>query len=209
MDAVTSAIYLELPSGLIQKGLIMDQTKLAEVIRRAYTEAGPKPPHTHKVVSCLPDAQTYTHHFTLSREINKDDLADAIYEEAIKALPLDLDQAAWDYQILPGSDNGYEIFFSCASAELVEIYEQTFNLAGLELTVLEPEVVTLSRALVEATTLAPDQGTAIMNIGARSTGLIFIDKNGLQLSVTIPVAGQAFTESISKKLKIKTMKRKN
>ncbi|MBU0999576.1 type IV pilus assembly protein PilM [Patescibacteria group bacterium] len=201
--SVTSAAHFELSSGIVEDGKILDQEKLVEILRNAYVGAQPESPHKNNVVLGLPESQTYIGHFSISKEISKKELLDEVYAEAGDNMPIDLENAAWDYEILVTTENSYEILFAAASAEIVEDYEHAMNLAGLDLKVLEPEALALSRSLIKLSDLEADQGVAILDIGARTSNLQFVDKLGLQLSLAIPVAGNHFTTAIAEYLKIK------
>jgi Tfp pilus assembly PilM family ATPase len=56
---------------------------------------------------------------------------------------------------------------------------------------------------VKPESVTGENAAAVIDIGGRSSTFAFVDKAGLQLSVTLPVAGDAFTAAIAKKLKIK------
>lgn len=224
-EDVTSSIHLELPSGLIADGNIMDQAALVEHIRTAYAEAQPHRPRTNHVVSALPETYIYTHHFRISRDVSKKDLLDAVYKQAEVTIPINLDEAAWDFEVLTETEEGKEVLFAAAPAEVVELYEQTLILAGFDLKILELESMALSRALtpLEPELLSPlakrgkellsplakggdrgvDESVAILDIGGRVSNLVFLNASGIQLAVSSPVAGNALTEALSGEFKLK------
>lgn len=199
---VTSSGRFEIPAGLVEDGRILDQAKLAEAIRRARGEAVPRPPLTNRVVACLPESQTYLTRFTVDRTIPQKDLEQAIADRGAQSLPINLNDHAWDHQILATTETSYDILFAATPADLVEAYEQTLALAGLKLEVLEPESLALLRALVAPAKIAKESAVLVLDIGGRSSTMAFVDALGLQLSVTLPVAGHVMTDAVSKKLKI-------
>ncbi|MBU1032775.1 pilus assembly protein PilM [Patescibacteria group bacterium] len=202
-SSVTSAAHFELPKGLVEDGKVLDQEQLVDYLRNAVAESQPLAPSSNNVVLGLPESQTYIGHFRISKEISKKELLDEVYAEAGDNMPIDLENAAWDYEILATTEDAHEILFAAASAEVVEDYEHAMNLAGLDLKVLEPEALALSRSLIKPSDLEADQGVAILDIGARTSNLQFLDKMGLQLSLSVRVAGNDFTAAIAKHLKIK------
>lgn len=200
----TSSIRLEIPPGLIQEGEIKDQAALAEVIRTAYSQSQPAPPVTRRVIAELPESRTLSIHLTIPHEVQQKQLMDAVVEQAEARLPVNLDDYGWDYQVLGTTGRGdYEVLFAAAPAKLIQEYEQTISLAGLELCVLELESLALSRAILQPKDIPIDSAVVILDIGGRSSSLLVVDQAGLQLSVTIFVAGDALTQAISKKLKLK------
>lgn len=194
---------VELPAGILEDGLILDQEKLAEAIRRAMDEATPAPPATKQVVAELPESRTFVHHFTIERDVDVKEFPDIVLARAEDTLPVNLEEYVWDYEILAQSDAGYEVLFAAAPVELVQTYEQTLALAGLKLEVLELESMALMRAALKSGIPAPAEAVALMDLGGRVTTIAVVDAAGLRLSVTIPVAGDALTAGISKKLKLK------
>lgn len=199
---VTASGRFEIPAGIVEDGRILDQAKLADVIRRAHAEAVPRPPITNRVVACLPESQTYITRFAIDRTVAQKDLEQAIADRGAQILPVNLDDHAWDHQILATTESSYEILFAATPADLVETYEQTLGLAGLKLEVLEPESMALLRALVEPAKFAKDVAVLVFDIGGRTSTMAFVDALGLQLSVTVSIAGHAMTDAVSKKLKI-------
>ncbi|MBU1349049.1 type IV pilus assembly protein PilM [Patescibacteria group bacterium] len=193
---------VELEPGIVQDGRIMDQERLAAALRSAVAGAAPRPPKTMHVVAEVPESQTFIHHLTIEGGVDPKDVSDTVVARAEEVIPLDLEASAWDFQILSRSKETYEILFAAASADVVEAYEQTLALAGLDLKILELESSALTRAVVDIASLAPDAGAAVIDIGGRFTTFALADAEGLQLSATIHAAGDAVTETIAKKLKI-------
>lgn len=201
--SIASFAHAELPPGIMQDGRIVDQEKLAAAIRETVARAAPRPPKMTCVVAELPESQTYLHHITLEAGVEQKDLADIVMARAEEAIPLDLEASAWDYQILTRTKESLEIMFAAAPAEIVESYEQTLALAGLDLKVLELESLALTRAVLDPTKLAAGTAAVVIDIGGRFTTIAIVDAQGLQLSATMHVAGESFTEAISKKMKSK------
>lgn len=198
---VTSCRRGEIPPGLIENGIILDQKALAELIQKTVTETQPKPPATKRVVAALPEAHAYSHHFSIPLETPKDDFQEEVLRQVQETMPLNLDEHAWDFQVLKKTDKVYEVLFSAAPADIAAAYEQTLLLAGLELTILEPESLSLMRALVRPPMLT-EGAIVIVDMGGRATTFLFIDQTGLALSIMHPHGGNDLTQVIAKKNKI-------
>lgn len=198
-----AASRVELPPGVVEDGVILDQDKLAEAIRHAVDEAKPAPPKTKRVVAELPESRTLTHHVQVERTVKPRDLPERVLELAKDVLPINLDEYRWDYQVLGQNETTYEILVAAAPKDLVQTYEQTLMLAGLNLDALELESMALTRASIKSVKLPAGEATVVMDMGGRVTTFAFVDAEGLQLSATFPIAGDALTAAIASSLKIK------
>lgn len=200
---VRSFVRRDLPPGIMEDGRILDQAALADALRQA-VESAPQKPRTANVIAELPESQTLIHHFSVGRDVGVKDLPEYLLARAGETLPVNLNEYAWDYQILSKKGESYEIVFAAAPADVVVAYEHTLTLAGLKLAILELESAALARAVVKPESVSGESAAAVIDVGGRTTTFAFADKAGLQLSVSLPVAGDAFTAAIAKKLKMKT-----
>lgn len=198
----TSHRHITIPDGLISNGVIMDQKAVSEILQKLVAEASPEPPKSRKVVAELPESQTFMHHFSIASDTPKNDIQEAVLEQVAKTMPINLDSFAWDFQILSKTSTSIEILFAAAPAEIAASYEQTLMLAGLDLEVLEPESMALTRSLIHPDALKDGSCVSVIDIGGRGTSIILVDQNGLRLSVTRPEGGQSITQRIAKKLKL-------
>lgn len=201
---ITSFAHLDISPGLMENGRILDQPKLAEVIKQALAAAKPRPPHEKKVVTAIPESQVFTHHFALEKKIKNEDLRKIALKKAGETLPIKLEDYIWDIQVMKNGGEKQEVLFAAAERELVRTYKYTLLLAGVDIAILEPESYALARATINAAKLAPDAICAILDMGGRSTTLIFINNKGLQLSSSIPIAGNALTEALAKAKNLET-----
>lgn len=197
---VTAWANAEIPPGVMEDGLILDPPACAEAIRQAYASTLPHPPRTRNVVAELPESQTYLAHFILDRSLRKKALEEAAFQQGERTIPVDFEEYVWDYQVLQTSSTMHEILFAAAPRALVRAYEQTLELAGLKLQVLELESLALTRALVEPSALEGDSAVVVLDIGGRTTLMALLDAAGLRFSLTLPIAGQALTRAIAESL---------
>jgi type IV pilus assembly protein PilM len=202
LGKVASFSHTDIPKGLMENGRVLDQPKLAEAIRNAIKTASPRKPRTKKVVAELPESQTFTHHFSVERQAGRQNLREAVRLLAEETMPFALAEYVWDFEVLNATDEASEILFAAAPKELVEAYKHTLLLAGLELRILESESMALTRSIVEIKKIPTESLGVVIDIGGRATTLAFVDSNGLELSINIPVAGDSLTAAISTALKI-------
>ncbi len=194
--AVRAFSRTDLAEGVVKEGIILDQAKLAEAIRAAVDACRPNKPSTKKIVACLPDSKSVTHLFEFDT-VNEKNLRDTVQQLAAVTIPFKLEDMAWNFTVRSRSNERTSVMFAAAKKELVQTYEHTCTLAGLDLSILEPESLSLSRAVVDRIKLKPNELISVIDIGGRSTIIAFIGRLGMRLTVDSPIAGQALTEAIA------------
>ncbi len=200
---VNSFLKIGIPEGTIEDGIINNQQVVADILAEKLANAKPRPPRSRRVAAELPESQIFLHHFQLPKELSGEDLEEALVQQVNQTMPIELENMAWDFQLLRSSDEGHNILFAAAPAEIVESYEHTLALAGLELVSLEPESLALMRAVIDQKTAAPDELVLLIDIGGRSTSLVFVLNGEIHLSVSCAAGGNLLTERIATGLKIK------
>lgn len=170
---------------------------LGQAIKKLHKEANIS---SKEVVVALPEAQVYTR--TIKFPLLTDsEIASAVKWEADQYIPIPLDEAVIQHQILERRENTHPpeviVLLVAAPRKLVEKFQKIVHMAGLTLVVVETQLMALVRSLAPT-----DQVVLIVDFGAHSTN-IAISKNGqLSFSRTITTAGEAFTRAIAQSLGI-------
>ena len=198
--SIKSAARLELKPGLMAKGKIKDLDYVADILSTAYSQASPAFSSKLCLLS-LPDRYTYF----LNLQVATLATEQKILEQAQAKLPLDLKQCYFDYQLVERQAEHERIFFVAAEKDLVSQYLQIFNKTSLNLAVIDFESASLARSLATDLT-AP---TFIVDLGAESTDIVLLDKNGFRDQTNICLGGRNLTASISENLKIDSVEAEN
>ena len=133
--------------------------------------------------------------------VARDKIAEMIRYEAEQNVPFPIDEVVWDYQLIGDASEGeqHAMIVAVKADNIVEAAE-CVAAAGLE-----PELVDVAPlALYNCVRYNyPDLSGCVMvlDIGARSTNLVFIEK-GRVFSRTIAVAGNAITQEIAKSFQV-------
>jgi type IV pilus assembly protein PilM len=190
-------------SGVVSyKGVSPEQTHddkelvpLVESIKKLYKEAKIG---SREVVISLPEQNVFTRviKFPLLTDA---EIASAVKWESEQYIPIPMNEAVVQHQIIERREDkspGYiSVLLVATPKSVVERYARLMELSGLNLVVVESEMLALVRSLAPE-----DQSSVIVNFGARSTN-IGISKNGLlNFSRSIPVAGEALTRAVAQKL---------
>ena len=145
--------------------------------------------------------------------VARDKITEMIRYEAEQNVPFPIDEVVWDYQLIGDASQGeqHAMIVAVKSDNITEAAE-CVAAAGLE-----PELVDVAPlALYNCVRYNyPDMTgcTMVLDIGARSTNLVFIEE-GRVFSRTIAVAGNAITQEIVKSFQIsfgeaETLKKKH
>ncbi len=148
----------------------------------------------------LPESQVFTR--TIKFPLLTDsEIASAVKWEAEQYIPIPLDEAVIQHQILEKRENATPphalVLLVAAPRALVEKYQKLLNTARLNLIAVETELMALVRSLAP-----PDQTVLIADFGARSTNIAIAKGGELSFSRSIATAGEAFTRAVAQGLGI-------
>lgn len=118
--------------------------------------------------------------------------------EAASRIPYPLNEVTWDYQLIEDQDGGDEIdamLVSVKNEEVLAIREALIA-AGKKVVSIEVSPTALYNS-ARANGIGDSQCEMILNIGGKSSTLIFLDGPRFFIR-TIPVAGNAITQQIAK-----------
>jgi type IV pilus assembly protein PilM len=133
--------------------------------------------------------------------VGRDKLSQIVQYEAEQNVPFPMNEVVWDYQLI-GDEDEDELNVMLVAAKIENIKRLT---DCVEATDLEPEVVDVSpMAIYNAVRFnypSHDACMMVLDIGARSSNLIFIEANRI-FSRSIPVAGNAVTQELMKEFEV-------
>lgn len=133
--------------------------------------------------------------------VSRDKVLQIVRYEAAQNVPFPIDEVVWDYQMIPDQETGDQnVMLVAVKTDNVQRITDCVQAVGLE-----PQVVDVApMALYNAVRYNyPDlEGcTMVLDIGARSTNLTFIEQSRI-FSRSIPVAGNAITQELMKSFDI-------
>ena len=132
--------------------------------------------------------------------VTRDKVKQIIQYEAEQNVPFPIDEVVWDYQLIGGTDGEMNVMLVAVKVENVKRLTDCVVSADLE-----PEIVDVApMALYNTVRFNYPELTEcamVLDIGARSSNLIFIEDNRI-FSRSIPVAGNAITQEIMKEFEV-------
>lgn len=210
-----------LTKGIIHNGVIIRKEEFAqnlkELLKNIKTKKLGARENRFKAVLSIPESKVFIHRFDIPKDVPKGELRQAVFVEASKMIPIDPERLYWDYLILPTESHKDEYAFAQvlyvgALKEIIDDYAETLRLARVEPIAMDIESLSLGRALLPTGYLEKlrskkripqTSSSMILDIGANTTIISIFDNNGfLNLSVSLPVAGEHFTAEIADALQL-------
>lgn len=194
------------PADAIRDGVIVQPNEVAAAIKRLLRENAFR---ASAAVSAIAGASVIVRQVTLPK-MTETMLRKTIRYEAGKYVSTSIDDSYVGFQITGDveatsqegeqADKQMHVLLVVAPREMIDAQISTLELAGLEALAIEVEAFALYRALFEinraATSRIDGQPAAIADIGAASTNLYIVSNNSFFLTRTIPIAGDAFTQTV-------------
>jgi len=133
--------------------------------------------------------------------VGRDKIMQMVHYEAEQNVPFPIEEVVWDYQLVSGvGTDELNVMLVAAKIESIKRLTDCVQAAGLE-----PEIVDVApMALYNAVRYnypGLDGCTMVLDIGARSSNLIFVEENRI-FSRSIPVAGNAATQELMKEFDV-------
>lgn len=179
--------------------LMRDQNRdlqVAAVLREVMQENGIKPGRAYVTVG----GQAVFSRFVTCPALERDKLHQIVQHEAVQNVPFPIDEVIWDYQAFDEIDGELRVMLAAIKAEQVEGLSHAVEMAGLDPEVIDVAPMALCSAVKNSG--AASQGcTLVADIGARTTGLIFIEDGNVFMR-SVPVAGNTFTQRIADDLNL-------
>jgi len=172
-----------------------EMAELAQVIKKLHAEA--KIGSKHINVS-LPESLVFTRNIAFPL-LTDQEIDSAVKWEAEQYIPIPVAEAVIQHTIIERRENvnppSVSVLLLAAPKALVEKYVKIMQIAGLNVTGVETELMSLSRSLAPV-----DKTVLLLDFGAKSTDIAIVKTGNLVFSRSIPTAGDAFTRAVSQAL---------
>lgn len=129
-------------------------------------------------------------------------VAQIIQYEAQQNVPFPIQEVVWDYQLIGTNAQGeLEVVLFAIKGNIIEELNQGVESVGLETVLVDVAPMALYNAY--RYNYGELEGcTMILDIGARTTNLLFAEQNKI-FSRSLPIAGNAITQSIASEFNVK------
>ncbi len=156
---------------------------------------------TKDCIMSLPNSAVFTSVIDMPKMGDKE-MESAMQFEAKKYVPLPFSEVTLSWTIISENDDGASnrVLLIAVPKQIRDIYIKLFQLAGLNLEIIEIEALALIRALV----VDSKKNDVIIDIGAKVTGLNFVRHGSLQLTRNLSIGGDTITDRIAQELNLST-----
>src|SRR3989344_1390581 len=186
------------PAGAIQNGEVAAADPLVGAIGKLLKSTRGDKVNTRNVVTVLPEQKTFIKVITVTPNATVS-LVDRIRDEARNHIPLNLDEAYFDWQLLRQNGKTASVLIGVAPQSIVDAYVAVLDKAGLVVHALEIEAAAITRSLLRQ---QENRTTMVIDFGAIRTGLIIYSNGAVTFTTSLPISGNGITKTIAETLKI-------
>ena len=187
-----------LPPGAVVDGEVVNPTVVSEALRRLWAEGGFS---STKVILGVSGHRLIVRQADMPA-LNKEDLRSALRFDAQELIPIPMEDATFDFQILgtegSAGDDGrtnMRILIAAAHKELLRGHMVALKSAGLEAVAIDPSPLALMRVVPPT---GPDGGVeALVSIGAELTTVAVREGGTPRFIRSLAVGGSKLTSGIA------------
>lgn len=194
---------VKLDIGIIKDGIVQKPEILQKYLQLILRGAQPVQFKTKRVVFSLSELAVFSFAEELPLGFDQDKIDQLIIS---KVENLHIKGAGQFYKLTENIPNEKTLRLTCSltDKENLDNLLRQVKLAGFEVIGVEAESESMARSVIKE--FGPDEGVVFVDIGTSNTIISVFDSQGLSLSKTISVAGEAITKEISQSLKVSTQK---
>jgi type IV pilus assembly protein PilM len=165
-------------------------------IRDLMRERGMKPAPLLMSIS----GQSVFPRFVKLPAVTREKLVQIVQYEAEQNVPFPIEEVVWDYQLIGGEAGEMNVMLVAVKIENVKYLTDCVVAAGMEPAIVDVSPMALYNT-VRYNYPALEGCTMVLDIGARSSNLIFLEGARI-FSRSIPVAGNAITQELAKEFDV-------
>lgn len=177
----------ELPSGMVQSGIIVDGKGLAKEIKALLASTTPQPITSKKCVVALPESQVYEHIFYIPSTFDGKAFEEYLNRVVGETIPLDATQLKFNYYVSPYGQTKV-VFVAAIQRLILDQYHETIKeFCDLKPVIFEPESLSLLRNI--PINLEIDSGLIVIDIKQDSLNWLVTWSEDIFDSSSIPKFG--------------------
>lgn len=170
--------------------------QLISTIKEIMQERGIKPGPALMSVS----GQSVFTRFVKLPPVDKEKVYQIIFYEAQQNVPFPIQEVVWDYQLIGRGEGEIDVLLAAIKSDIIVQLTDAVEQAGLQTDLVDVSPMALYNAV--RFNYSNAQGCVlVIDIGARSTDLIFIEENRVFIR-SVPVAGNAITQQIQREFEL-------
>lgn len=140
---------IKVPEGYFVDGEIKEKEKIIKLIKKLIETTQGEKIRTPYVISVLPETKTFIKLIEVPKSLDNKIDPEAVKEEIKRHIPISLDETYFDWQKIAPREDKMKILVTTVPKKIVENYFSLLKETNLKPLVLEPESVSLCRALIK------------------------------------------------------------
>jgi len=212
-DKMRAFYSIDIPSGNIDDGLIINQEKVAEILKEAIKKAGPQKINTNKVICSLPESKVFLRIINIPKMSQKE-AKEAVKWEMEVNIPLPIEDVYFDWQFIEGEkeeetftkkldgSSRQPILTVAIPKNVVDGIMEVLEKAGLEVYGLEVESIASARSLMDEKNIDFKSASLIVDFGAQRSSFIIMEGDIPFFTVSVPFSSEWINEAITQNMKV-------
>lgn len=190
----------DVPAGVMQAGIIQDQTRLASLLTTALRACGVSLGRKSAVVASIPETQSFLRVVELPA-MQEDEVGEAVQWEVAQHIPFGLENVYVDWQPLLGRGHAaasgkQELLVGAAQKKVVDGLFAIFDSLPLDVAAFELESQALTRALVSED-LRQKQGILIVDLGGAATNVVIHDHGTIRFTASLQKGSDRMRDTLA------------
>ncbi|GAC1574111.1 MAG: type IV pilus assembly protein PilM [Candidatus Doudnabacteria bacterium] len=188
-----------LPKGVVVNDVVMNEDLLIKNIKEMLAKSDYGQISGNQIVGSIPESKAFVRVLQIPK-MTEEQAVNAVPFEAEQYIPIPLDQAYLDWEIIGEHEGKMDVLVTASPKEYVDTLLRIYKSIGLRPVSFEVESAACARALVSPEVRG--KNVLIMDMDTYRTSLIVVEKGSLQFTSSVPIAGDAFTQSIARALSV-------
>jgi type IV pilus assembly protein PilM len=191
-----------LPKGMMVNDAVTDQKTFNFLVKEAMSKPQYGKLDTSYVVASLPESKSFVRVIQIPK-MSEAEAENAVPFEAENFIPMPIDQVYLDWQKISDAQDKMNVLMIASPKDFVNKYLDILDKAGLKVAAFEVESQSCHRSLIPKNS---QETCLLVDISDNRTSLIMVEEGSLQFTSNIPIAGNAFTESLARILGVTNAK---
>jgi type IV pilus assembly protein PilM len=190
-----------LPPGAVSDGEVVDAQVVSAALRRLWSDGGFS---SRRVVVGVSSQRVIVRQADVTA-MSEDDLRSALNFEAQELIPIPVDEAVLDFQVIdpvlpnsdPNSPPNMRILLAAAQRDMVGKHMAAIRAADLDVVAVDPVALAMLRAVPPASV---NFAEAVVSIGSDLTTISVREGNSARFVRVLNIGGSDLTEALSREL---------
>lgn len=191
---------VELPVGVVAKGRIVKPTEFKEKARQLLSKPTQGYLESKSIILSVAEHQCFHNTFPIRTGQESLTMFNRLQGSVIARTPFTLKEIDWDWELTVQKGSNDFIYSVAIPKAVTDEYRQVFKALGIQVMVIEPQVVSASRYLWRQVPI--DEPHVYFDIGAEETAISTVDDMGIHQSSVVSVGFNQIQKDLARSLAV-------